>query len=277
MPMLPYPGSTPTTQPNLITTNFKRLDPWLLLIWVNERQIQTTEEKIDTSNASSVIIERQQHTEQPESNNEGEVDQNADQCYDTRPLPTKLTNNTTTELSNQLLESENVCLKKTVAQFQKDFAKLDAHYISENRASRNFDLMMDKWRLLKITLQAPKFKTTSNETVKFKAGSKSCSSSSQSQSTSETLVGITISPSCSNAEDNQVTNRSYDSKPANWGFPRISKVRIASLGIKELKEMLDKWSKQRSLTDNLRQKSGSIHIACQNHKLIADIDNDIWT
>ncbi|GJZ84552.1 retrovirus-related pol polyprotein from transposon TNT 1-94 [Tanacetum coccineum] len=46
----------------------------------------------------------QQHTEQPESNNEGEVDQNADQCYDTRPLPAKLTDNTTTELSNQLLE-----------------------------------------------------------------------------------------------------------------------------------------------------------------------------
>ncbi|GJY06243.1 hypothetical protein Tco_0373297, partial [Tanacetum coccineum] len=27
--------------------------------------------------------------------------------------------------------------------------------ISENRASRNFDLMIIKWRLLKITLQAP--------------------------------------------------------------------------------------------------------------------------
>ncbi|GJR61417.1 hypothetical protein Tco_1503579 [Tanacetum coccineum] len=27
--------------------------------------------------------------------------------------------------------------------------------ISENRASRNFNLMIDKWRLLKITLQAP--------------------------------------------------------------------------------------------------------------------------
>ncbi|GKC09669.1 hypothetical protein Tco_1001279, partial [Tanacetum coccineum] len=64
----------------------------------------------------------QQHTEQPESNNEGEVDQNADQCCDTRPLPAKLTDNTTTELSNQLLESKNVCLKKTVAQCQKDFA-----------------------------------------------------------------------------------------------------------------------------------------------------------
>ncbi|GKF70422.1 hypothetical protein Tco_0203479, partial [Tanacetum coccineum] len=49
----------------------------------------------------------QQHTEQPEFNNEREVDQNADQCYDTRPLPAKLTDNTTIELSNQLLESEN--------------------------------------------------------------------------------------------------------------------------------------------------------------------------
>ncbi|GKE42494.1 hypothetical protein Tco_1469778 [Tanacetum coccineum] len=27
--------------------------------------------------------------------------------------------------------------------------------ISENKVSRNFDLMIDKWRLLKITLQAP--------------------------------------------------------------------------------------------------------------------------
>ncbi|GKF34515.1 hypothetical protein Tco_0107715, partial [Tanacetum coccineum] len=27
--------------------------------------------------------------------------------------------------------------------------------ISENRASRNFDMMIDKWCLLKITLQAP--------------------------------------------------------------------------------------------------------------------------
>ncbi|GJW68773.1 hypothetical protein Tco_0123197 [Tanacetum coccineum] len=126
---------------------------------VNERQTQTTMEKVDTSkalDASSVIIESngtesqkqdtssrlgndadirpvydeepmvevqmtaddnvsatgQQHTEQPESNNEGEVDQNADQCYDTRPLPAKLTDNRTTELSNQLLESENKFLKE---------------------------------------------------------------------------------------------------------------------------------------------------------------------
>ncbi|GKA97712.1 hypothetical protein Tco_0825606 [Tanacetum coccineum] len=72
----------------------------------------------------------QQRTEQPESNNEGEVDQNADQCFDTGPLPAKLTYNRTTELSNQLLESGNVCLKKTVTQCQKDFAKLKAHCIN---------------------------------------------------------------------------------------------------------------------------------------------------
>ncbi|GJW46810.1 hypothetical protein Tco_0078456 [Tanacetum coccineum] len=54
----------------------------------------------------------QQHTEQPESNNEGEVDQNADQCYDTCPLPAKLTDDKTIELSNQLLEFENIFLKE---------------------------------------------------------------------------------------------------------------------------------------------------------------------
>ncbi|GJY26830.1 retrovirus-related pol polyprotein from transposon TNT 1-94 [Tanacetum coccineum] len=63
----------------------------------------------------------QQHTEQPESNNEGEVDQNADQCYDTSPLPAKLTDNRTTELSNQLLPkvSENVCSKDCCPVFEK--------------------------------------------------------------------------------------------------------------------------------------------------------------
>ncbi|GJY46312.1 hypothetical protein Tco_0435375 [Tanacetum coccineum] len=149
---------------------------------VNERQTQTTVEKVDTGkelDASLVIIESngtesqeqdtsrrsgndahvddadirpidneepmaevqttaddnvsatgQQHTEQPESNNEGEVDQNADQCYDTCPLPAKLTNDKTIKLSNQLLEFENICLKKTVAQFQKDFSRMEAHCVN---------------------------------------------------------------------------------------------------------------------------------------------------
>ncbi|GJX14502.1 hypothetical protein Tco_0206260, partial [Tanacetum coccineum] len=149
---------------------------------VNERLMQTTEEKTDTSNAldaSSVIIESngteskeqdtssrsgndahvddadirpiydeepmaevqmtaddnvsatgQQHTEQPEFINEGEVDQNAEQCHEICPLPAKLTDDKTTELSNQSLESENIRLKKTVAQFQKDFLRMEAHCVN---------------------------------------------------------------------------------------------------------------------------------------------------
>nr|GEZ44544.1 reverse transcriptase domain-containing protein [Tanacetum cinerariifolium] len=85
-------------------------------VWVNERQMQTTEEKVDMSkalDASSVNTESniitiydeepmaevqmtaeinvfaigQQHSEQPEFNNEGEVVQNAEECHDTYPFP----------------------------------------------------------------------------------------------------------------------------------------------------------------------------------------------
>ncbi|GKB59626.1 hypothetical protein Tco_0915812 [Tanacetum coccineum] len=127
--------------------------------WVNERQIQKTEEKVDTSKALdaslvdtessgteskeqdtssdahaedadirpiydeepmaevqmtaeiNVFAIGQQHTKQPEFNNEGEVDQNAEQCHDTYPLPAKLTDNQTTELSNKSPKSENISLK----------------------------------------------------------------------------------------------------------------------------------------------------------------------
>ncbi|GJT46528.1 hypothetical protein Tco_0955243 [Tanacetum coccineum] len=141
--------------------------------WVNERQMQTTEDKVDSSKALdaslvdtessgtalkeqdtssrsgndahaddadikpiydeepmaevqttaeiNVFATGQQHTEQPEFNNEGEVDQNVEQCHDTCPLPANVNDNQTTELTNQSLEFENICLKKTVAQFQKDF------------------------------------------------------------------------------------------------------------------------------------------------------------
>ncbi|GKA12938.1 hypothetical protein Tco_0692484 [Tanacetum coccineum] len=93
----------------------------------NERLMQTAEEKVDSSKA---LDARQQHTEQPELNNEGEVDQNAEQCHDTCPLPATLTDNQTTELSNQSLESKNIRLKKTVAKFQKDFLRMEAHCVN---------------------------------------------------------------------------------------------------------------------------------------------------
>ncbi|GJR81756.1 hypothetical protein Tco_0152541 [Tanacetum coccineum] len=86
--------------------------------------------KVQTTTEINVFAIGQQHTKQPEFNNEGEVDQNAEQCHDTCPLPAKLTDNQTTELSNQSLESENICLKKTVAQFQKDFLRMEAHCVN---------------------------------------------------------------------------------------------------------------------------------------------------
>ncbi|GJZ14350.1 hypothetical protein Tco_0549580 [Tanacetum coccineum] len=86
--------------------------------------------EVQLSADNNVFAIGQQHTEQPEFNNEGEVDQNADQCHDKCPLPAKLTDNQITELSNQSLESENICLKKTVAQFQKDFLRMEAHCVN---------------------------------------------------------------------------------------------------------------------------------------------------
>ncbi|GJV36850.1 hypothetical protein Tco_1409327 [Tanacetum coccineum] len=64
--------------------------------------------EVQTTSKINVFATRQQHTEQPEFNNKGEVDQNVEQCHDTCHLPAKLTDNQTTELSNQSLESENI-------------------------------------------------------------------------------------------------------------------------------------------------------------------------
>ncbi|GJS35622.1 hypothetical protein Tco_0534004 [Tanacetum coccineum] len=71
--------------------------------------------EVQTTAKINVFATGQHHIEQPKVNNEGEVDQNAEQCHDTCPLPAKLIDNQTTDLSNQSLESENICLKKTVA------------------------------------------------------------------------------------------------------------------------------------------------------------------
>ncbi|GJV08278.1 hypothetical protein Tco_1345934 [Tanacetum coccineum] len=111
--------------------------------------------EVQTTADDNVSATGQQHTEQPEFINEGEVDQNAEQCHDICPLPAKLTDDKTTELSNQSLESENVCLKKTVAQCQKDFAKLEAHCI-------NLELQMQN-NVLKSGQQSQFLKEKSNE------------------------------------------------------------------------------------------------------------------
>ncbi|GJY00995.1 hypothetical protein Tco_0359147 [Tanacetum coccineum] len=86
--------------------------------------------KVQTTAEINIFATGQQHTEQPEFNNEGKVEQNVEQCHDTCPLHAKLTDNQTTELSNQSLESKNIRLKKIVAQFQKDFLRMEAHCVN---------------------------------------------------------------------------------------------------------------------------------------------------
>ncbi|GJY65576.1 hypothetical protein Tco_0467814 [Tanacetum coccineum] len=119
---------------------------------VNERQIHTTEEKVDTSktldaslvDTESSGIESKEKDTSSRSGNDAHADdadirpiydeepmaENAEQCHDTCHLPAKLTDNQTTDLSNQFLESKNICLKKTVAQFQKDFLRMEAHCVN---------------------------------------------------------------------------------------------------------------------------------------------------
>ncbi|GKF43000.1 hypothetical protein Tco_0126342 [Tanacetum coccineum] len=49
--------------------------------------------EVQTTAKINVFASGQQHTEQPEFNNEREVYQNAEQCHDICPLPVKLTDN----------------------------------------------------------------------------------------------------------------------------------------------------------------------------------------
>ncbi|GJX71291.1 hypothetical protein Tco_0308462 [Tanacetum coccineum] len=115
--------------------------------------------EVQTTAEINIFATGQQHTEQPEFNNEGKVDQNAEQCHDTCPLPAKLTDNQTTELSNQSLESENIRLKKTVAQFQKDFLRIEAHCINLELKYQNQALKEGQHgQFLKVTNNEAKVK-----------------------------------------------------------------------------------------------------------------------
>ncbi|GJV65579.1 hypothetical protein Tco_1476407 [Tanacetum coccineum] len=78
----------------------------------------------------NIFATGQQHTEQPEIINEGRVDQYTEQCQVKSLMLDSSLDNKTTEFSNQSLESENIFLKKTVAQFQKDFSRMEAHCIA---------------------------------------------------------------------------------------------------------------------------------------------------
>ncbi|GJS04316.1 hypothetical protein Tco_0320824 [Tanacetum coccineum] len=72
----------------------------------------------------------QQHIEQPKIIVEGRVDQYPKTCQVKSPMLDTSPDNQTTEYLKQSLESENILLKETVAQFQKDFSRMEAHCIA---------------------------------------------------------------------------------------------------------------------------------------------------
>nr|GEX92984.1 reverse transcriptase zinc-binding domain-containing protein [Tanacetum cinerariifolium] len=60
----------------------------------------------------------------------GKIDQNTKKCQDPCPLLDPSFDNMTTKFSNQSLESKNISIKKTVAQLQKDFSRMEAHCVN---------------------------------------------------------------------------------------------------------------------------------------------------
>ncbi|GJR22202.1 hypothetical protein Tco_0970729 [Tanacetum coccineum] len=81
----------------------------------------------------------QQHTDQPEITVEGRVDQYPETCQVKSHMLDSSPDNQTTKYSKQLLESENILLKKTVAQFQKDFSRMEAHCFQSNMTSAVYE------------------------------------------------------------------------------------------------------------------------------------------
>ncbi|GJZ06728.1 hypothetical protein Tco_0540521 [Tanacetum coccineum] len=126
---------------------------------VNETQMQMQEGKVDMESSGTKSDEHDtsssepQHTKQSEpiydpyllenvdsnttpdstnmSHGGGEIDQNAEKCQVSCPLLDPSFDNMTTEFSNQSLESENIFLKKTVAQLQKYFSRMEAPKIKK--------------------------------------------------------------------------------------------------------------------------------------------------
>ncbi|GJR15922.1 hypothetical protein Tco_0798574 [Tanacetum coccineum] len=86
--------------------------------------------EVQSTTTYNVFANDKQHDEQPKFINGGGVDQDAEQCLDKRPLLASKIENKIIESLNQTLDSENDCLKKTIAKFQKDFSKLEAQCIA---------------------------------------------------------------------------------------------------------------------------------------------------
>ncbi|GJW19926.1 hypothetical protein Tco_0027362 [Tanacetum coccineum] len=123
---------------------------------------KTTEDKVDSSKAldaslvdteSSGTSLKEQDTSSRSGNDSHADDADIKPIYDEEPMAE------TTELSNQSLESENIRLKKTVAQFQKDFLRMEAHCVNLELKYQNQALKEGQHgQFLKVTSNEAKVK-----------------------------------------------------------------------------------------------------------------------
>nr|GEX68722.1 hypothetical protein [Tanacetum cinerariifolium] len=86
--------------------------------------------KVQLNAECNIFAIGQQHTEQPKIINEGRVDQYPEQHQVKSPKFDSSLDSLTNNYPKQSLESENSLLRQTVAQFQKDFSKMEAHCIA---------------------------------------------------------------------------------------------------------------------------------------------------
>ncbi|GKA80961.1 hypothetical protein Tco_0787653 [Tanacetum coccineum] len=119
---------------------------------MNDRMMQSKEGKVDSSKALDVGLvvtesnetESERHVSSSRSRNDTHAEdvdikpvndnepmaENAVKCQVSCLLLDSSFDNMTTEFSNQFLESENISLKKIVAQLQKDFSRMEAHCVN---------------------------------------------------------------------------------------------------------------------------------------------------
>ncbi|GJU34406.1 hypothetical protein Tco_1182760 [Tanacetum coccineum] len=90
-----------------------------MLIWLSRKAVGQNQK-------CKMKATGQQHTKQPEIITEGRVDQYTEKCQVKSPMIDSSLDNKTIEFSNHSLK--NIRLKKIVAQFQKDFSRMEAHY-----------------------------------------------------------------------------------------------------------------------------------------------------
>nr|GFA66942.1 hypothetical protein [Tanacetum cinerariifolium] len=93
--------------------------------------------KVQLTAECNICAIGQQHTEQPKIINDGRVDQYPEQRQVKSPMFDSSLDSQPNDYSKQSLASENSSLKHTVARFQKDFSRMEAHCIALELKSQN--------------------------------------------------------------------------------------------------------------------------------------------